>query len=200
MKIKAVGWAVNIITVLALALGSAEAQPSNVEFHGVMNDFTSASAPVNGPWEVRGPWSLTVNTRSDKANFSAALTMERSDLGVTENAGAPPTTPPNPLDNPMLRMAHTHHITLRNGEVTRTASGFQVVGRAIITKDGSWPPPFETADEELPTLTLEITGSTSEHGVIFSNITVMFGDEATMHFGMNPLHGVIRSSSASEQR
>jgi hypothetical protein len=202
MKSKTIGWTVRIIAVLTLAAGSgALAQTSNhVEFRGVINDFTPASAPVNGPWEVRGPWSLTVNRRSDKANFSAALTMERSDLGVTENAGPAPTTPSNPLDNPMLRMAHTHHITLVGGRVTRITNGFQVTGYATITKDGAFPPPFGPT---LPLLTLTITGvpptASEESTITFSNITLLFGAPAAGHFGSNPLHGVVRTSDTGGQ-
>lgn len=182
-----------LVAILALALGTcALAEDSrHVTFRGVMNDYTPASAPVSGPWEVRGSWWLTVKGRSGHADFSAALTMERSDLGAVQNA--PPssaTPPPPPLDDPKNRSAHTHHITLVNGEVTETATGFQVTGPAAITKDGAWPPPFGTI---LPVLTIEITGGTGENSVRFSNITVLFGTPADKHFGMAPLLGVVRS-------
>ena len=186
MKSKVFGRAVGFIAVIVLAVSaSAFAQPQRFRtFHGVINDFTPASAPVNGPWEVRGPWSLTLNDWSRKAEFSAALTMERSDAGVTQSGGGD-------LDNPMDRMAHTHHITLVDGQVVPTATGFQVTGYATITKDGAFPPPFGPV---LPKLTIEITGGTGEGSVRFSNITVLFADPAAGHFGTNPIHGVIRSS------
>jgi hypothetical protein len=182
-----------LVAILALVLGTcALAEDSrHVTFRGVMNDYTPASAPVSGPWEVRGSWWLTVKGRSGHADFSAALTMERSDLGAVQNA--PPssaTPPPPPLDDPKNRSAHTHHITLVNGEVTETATGFQVTGPAAITKDGAWPPPFGTI---LPVLTIEITGGTGENSVRFSNITVLFGTPADKHFGVAPLLGVVRS-------
>jgi hypothetical protein len=185
MKSKAFGRALGIIAVIALAVSTSALAQSQRHwtFHGVINDFTPASAPVNGPWEVRGSWSLTLNDRSGKADFSAALTMERSDAGVTESGGGD-------LNNPMDRMAHTHHITLVNGKVMPTATGFQVTGPATITKDGAFPPPF---GPDLPVLTIEITGGTGERSVHFSNITVLFGDPAAGHFGSAPLHGVVRS-------
>jgi hypothetical protein len=193
MKINAAGWMVRVIAVLGLATGTvAFAQfPQRALFQGTLNDYTPASAPVSGPWEVRGAWSLEVNGRTNKADFSAALTMERSDQGAIANA---PTPPPgtNPLDNPALRSAHTHHITLLNGKIARITNGFTVTGPATITKDGVFPPPFGPV---LPTLTITITGGTPnlKGDVVFSNISVVFGPPGDMHFGMNPLHGVIRS-------
>ena len=179
MKSKALGWAIRTIAVIALAaVPSALAQaPKQITLRGVMHDYTALS-PVAGPWEVRGPWSITVNERSGKAEFSAALTMERSDSGVLYSGGGD-------LNNPMDRMAHTHHITM-TGNVTRTANGYQLLGKATITKDGAFPPPFGPV---LPWVTVQITGGNS---VPFSNITVLFGDPASGHFGTAPLHGVVR--------
>jgi hypothetical protein len=186
-------WRARLIAVMVLAIGPGVwAQASrNIEFRGVINDFTPASAPVNGPWEVRGPWSLVVNERSERADFSAALTMERSDQGAIQNA-PPPAPGTNPLDNPALRSAHTHHITLQHGTITRITNGFQVTGPATITKDGVFPPPFGAV---LPTLTITITGGQPDvrGDVVFSNITVDFGAPSDVHFGTNPLHGVVRS-------
>jgi hypothetical protein len=134
---------------------------------------------------------LTVKGRSGHADFSAALTMERSDLGAVQNA--PPSStapPPNPLDDPKNRSAHTHHITMVNGDVTETPTDFQVISPATITKDGAWPPPFGPT---LPILTIEITGGTGENSVRFSNITVSFATPADKHFGLAPLLGVVLS-------
>jgi hypothetical protein len=193
MKSKVFARTGRLIAILALALGTgALAQDSRqVTFRGVMNDYTPASPPVSGPWEVRGSWWLTVKGRSGHADFSAALTMERSDLGAVQNASPSSTTPPPPpLDDPKNRSAHTHHITLVNGEVTETATGFQLTGPATITKDGAWPPPF---GPNPPVLTIEVTGGTGENSVRFSNITVLFGFPANKHFGSAPLLGVVRS-------
>jgi hypothetical protein len=193
MKSKVFARTGRLVAILALTFGTgALAQDSrHVTFRGVMNDYTPASSPVSGPWEVRGSWWLTVKGRSGHADFSAALTMERSDLGAVQNAPPSSTTPPpSPLDDPKNRSAHTHHITLVNGEVTETATGFQVTGPATITKDGAWPPPFGSTP---PILTIEITGGTGENSVHFSNITVLFGSPADKHFGLAPLLGVVRS-------
>lgn len=181
---------------LALMAGTAAlAQaPNHTKFRGVINDFTPASispgGPISprGPWEVRGHWSLVIKGRHGdadcKADFSAALTMERSDLGVMQNGGGD-------LDNPAGRMAHTHHITLVNGTVTTIPSGIEITGPATVTANGMFPPPFGS---DFPTLTIDITGGTGEYSVTYSNITLVFGLPASGHFGTQPIHGVVRSA------
>lgn len=177
------------LAILMLAVGSgARAEgPNETNFSGVMNDYTPAS--TGGPWEVRGHWSLKVKGKCDrgdrKADFSAALTMERSDLGVVQNGGGD-------LNNPADRMAHTHHITLLDGDVTEIPGGIQVTGPAHITANGVFPPPFGA---DLPTVTIAITGAEGENSVTFSNVSITFGIPAAGHFGTSPLHGVVVRSS-----
>lgn len=197
MKNKVFRLVVRSIVMLALAAGTgalAQTPKHTTEFSGTLNDYTPATAPttVKGPWEVRGHWSLIVNPRSGKANFSAELTMERSDLGVMAN-GVPTSTDPNLLNNPANRNAHTHNITIVNAEVTEIPGGFEVTGPATITINGAFPAPFQPAGTPSPTLTIDITGATGSEGdVTFSNVAVTFGDVATSHFGGNPLHGVVQ--------
>lgn len=188
MKNKALRCAMRILPVLALAMGSgAQAQtPQHMKFTGVIGDYTPASTPttVAGPWEVRGTWTMTVNGNSGKADFSAALTMVRSDLGVMQNGGD--------LNNPSYRNAHTHNITLTGGAVTAVQTGgFQVTGAATITGNGAFPPPFGGNS----TLTIVVSGGNS---VTYSNIAVTFQDDSAAHFGTSPLHGVVRSAVPSE--
>ncbi len=184
MKSKAFPRPVFNIAVLVLAVGTgAMAQtPNHMKFRGTIDDFTPATTPatVTGPWKVQGHWSLTVKEGSDMACFSAALTMVRSDLGVTQTGGGD-------LNNPMDRMAHTHHITLVDCKVAPIANGFEVTGAVTITANGNSPPPFGPTS----TLTIDITGG---NHVAFSNITLLFGEDAAGHFGSNSLHGVVRSS------
>ncbi|HZD31252.1 MAG TPA: hypothetical protein VE779_06285, partial [Candidatus Angelobacter sp.] len=124
-----VGFFLLLATISTFAQGSVSPVLS-----GYFNDHTPASN-VSGPWEVRGDWSLTVKEHGTKADFSAALTMERSDLGVTLNNGS--------LDNPASRNAHTHHISMVNATVTPlTGNGFRLTGPATITGNGNFPPPF----------------------------------------------------------
>lgn len=177
--------AVRVLAVLVLVGTGALAQiPNHMKFGGVINDFTPAS--TGGPWEVRGHWSLETRGKRGsgdcKAEFSAALTMERSDQGIILN-GHGDFNGVNPMD----RMAHTHHIAVVTGEVTEIPGGIQVTGPAEITVNGGVPPPFGSDS----TLTIQITGGNE---VEFSNITLLFVGDATAHFGKLPLHGVVRRS------
>lgn len=179
MKSKAYG-TVLMIALLALAvntraLAQDAAHGKAEKFSGVINAYTPQNK--TGPYEVRGPWSLTLKRDSGKADFSSALNMELSDGWVlTKNHG---DFDPNSRDH------HTHHVTLLDADVTPISTGgFQVSGMATITVNGS-PAPIS------PTLlTIEITGGSD---VEFSNIALTFGLPASKHFGTEPLSGVVRS-------
>lgn len=193
MSNKAFSWAVRCIVVVVLALGTGALAetPKLVKYSGVINDFTTASVPatVSGPWEVHGHWSLTVNEGSGKADFSAALTMGRSDAGVTQSGNGD-------FNDPTQRNAHTHHITLVEGVITpipNNPNGFRVTGPATITGNGKFPPPFGPNS----TLQIDVTGGNS---VAFSNIAVTFEDDAMGHFGTPPLHGVVRIVRKSDEQ
>ena len=163
------------VLVLAVSIGTLAQTPKHVKFSGLINDYTPAS--VGGPWEVRGEWSLKVQGEAGKADFSAVLTMVRSDYWVLAHG--------NP-DDPTGRVPHTHHVSLVDGEVTPIPNGFRVSGPATITGNGS-PAPFGPSS----TLQIDITGGSS---IAFSNIKLTFGGDAAGHFGVQPLDGVVRRS------
>src|SRR5271155_3435976 len=97
------------IAVSAIALVPAQAQDLRpVHFSGVINDY-SPSTVAGGPYEIRGDWSLDVE-RGGTANFSADLTMETSDYGITSAAQVDPA-------NPATRTPHTHHISVTSATV-----------------------------------------------------------------------------------
>ena len=176
-------WATSFsaVMVLAVALGALAEPSKHVRYSGVINDFTPQNVPttVSGPWEVRGHWSLTMKGDSGKADFSAALTMVRSDAGVASSGDGN-------LNDPTQRNAHTHHITLLGGQVTAIPNGFRVTGPATITANGKLPPPFGPTSQ----LQIDVTGGNS---VELSNIAVTFELDAAGHFGTSPLHGVVRT-------
>jgi hypothetical protein len=146
-----------------------------LQYNGVLNDHSIAMA---GSWEVHGVWTLNVKGNSGKADFSAAVTMERADLWFV-------TTPNPPADPNSLaaRNAHTHHISLTDGLVTALVNGFRVSGPATLTGNGATPP-FGTNS----TMQVDITGGDL---VAQSNIAVTFFGDAVKHFGALPYAGVV---------
>ena len=166
-----------VVPMLAIVTGVAQT-PTPTQFKGVIHDYTPQTNTPAGPWEMRGPWTLTLPVGSGPATFSAALTMELSDYtrtpaNVDSTSGA------------TSRMQHTHHIAIVDGTVTQIATGgFEVSGPVTITKDGS-PAPLAAS-----TLSVDIIGGTS---VEFSNITLQFEGGATVHFGTGLIHGVVGS-------
>ncbi|HEX3738695.1 MAG TPA: hypothetical protein VHV29_03115 [Terriglobales bacterium] len=180
-------WWVAQIAILAVGLGaSAPAQsPKEVHFRGTINDYTPQNMPstVSGPWQVAGHWSLTLK-RDGTADFSAALNMVRSDLGVTLSS--------NPdLNSAAARNAHTHHITLVGGAVTFLSNDIRITGSATITANGNVPPPFGGNSS----LQIDIIGGNT---VTYSNIKVTFLGDAQNHFGVAPMNGVVRSVRTEE--
>jgi hypothetical protein len=195
MKSKTIGWTVRIVAVLALAVGTGALAEDSApkELRGEINAYSpqttttvNGTTTVTGPYEVRGPWSLTLKRDGEKADFSAAVNMEFSDGWVlTVNGGN---------FDPSKRGAHTHHITMSGGEVTRLPNGgIQVYGSATVTLNGGATPFAQTSP-----LTIVITGAGADANpgidpIEFSNITLAFGFPAYNHFGMVPLPGVVRT-------
>jgi hypothetical protein len=174
---------------LFLAAGIVWAQDvRRVHYSGRLNDY-SPSTVSGGPWEIRGDW-LVDAARSGTANFSAALTMETSDYGISDATKVDPT-------NPTTRSPHTHHITMTDATVTydtsvcpanspaTTGSGIVITGTASIEANGA-PAPFESSGPS--TLQVCIIGGTN---VDYSNVTLVFSGPATGHFGSQAIHGVV---------
>jgi len=167
-----------VVLVLALTTGVLAQAPTPTQFTGVINDYSPTTSSPMGPWEMRGPWTLTLNQDSSKADFSAILTMELSDY----------TRNPSNVDSTSAttgRMQHTHHIAIQAGTITQIATGgFELSGPVTVTKNGS-PAPFAAS-----TLSVTITGGTI---VGFSNITLQFQGGAAGHFGPQLINGVVSS-------
>jgi hypothetical protein len=182
MKSKTFEWTargIAVLVVLAVSIGALAQYPRHrtLVFSGVMNAY-SPQTSATGPYEIRGPWSLKWKGYSGKADFSAALDMELSDgWAITKNGGN---------FDPNGRGAHTHHITLVDAEVTPIANGFQVSGPAMFTLNGG-PAPATIAPSQV---VIQITGGSD---VEFSNMTLTFEAPGSMHFGGEPLPGVVRS-------
>ncbi len=173
-----------------LALATATAvlaqSPTPTQFSGMIQDYSpSTTVTPTGPWEMSGPWVLTLDGQSGKGDFSATLTMELSDY--TRNSSNIDTT-----SGSGSRMQHTHLITIEGGTVASIATGgFELTGPVSVTKDGS-PAPLAAS-----TLSVSITGGKT---VQFSNIALQFQGGAPLHFGPQPIHGVVTSPKAGCQQ
>jgi hypothetical protein len=179
MKGKMFDWRAGAIAVLTLmvSLGAQAQDSAHKTFKGVINAFTPPTS-ATGPYEIRGPWSLTLKRDGTKADFSAALDMELTEgWALTKNGGD--------LD-PSARGAHTHHITLVDAEVTPITNGFKVTGPAAFTLNGGPAPPAVAPSN----VVIEITGGSD---VKYSNLTLTFEAPGSNHFGSEPLPGVVRS-------
>jgi len=202
MNSKAFSWAARFAMVLVLAVGTgAMAEPGTpVHFSGMINDYSTATiaSKLTGPWEMRGKWSLDLKGQSGLADFSAVLNMELSDQAIVENIAQ--------ADNPVSRVAHTHHITMTNATVSYDTSicppynptpsgmppasgpGFVVTGPVSITANGT-AAGFESKGPS--TLQVCVTGGMD---VQFSNVTLVLTGPATGHFGTQAIHGVVRKT------
>ena len=203
MHSKTFFWSVGAwVLVLALGISAAAQGRSREQFRGIINDFTpahNAQGSPSGPWEVHGVWRLDLSWDRSTADFSAALTMENSDYWLLIN-----TNPPADPDSPATRTPHTHHITMKEAQVTSdpsavasgcptatykppTTTGFMITGSASVTGNGGYPP-FAPQGQTSP-LTVCVTGGTQ---VGFSNITLVFGTPASGHFGSQAINGAVR--------
>lgn len=187
-----------VYVALALAstagVGALAQDLRPVVFKGVLNDFTPSTVS-GGPYEMRGEWSLNLLS-SGAASFTASLTMETSDYGISDATAVDPT-------NPSTRNPHTHFITMTSGTISydtsacpanspaTTASGVVVTGNVNITANGN-PAPFESNGSS--TIQICIIGGSQ---VEYTNLTVVFTGPATTHFGTQPIHGVVSKVSAN---
>jgi hypothetical protein len=201
MKSKTLALAVRLLSLALLVSGTcALAQDRRpVHFSGLINDYSPLNPNVKGsPWEMHGQWSMDLHPQWGTADFAADMTM--SGYGKTMTGAVDPT---QPLQNP-----HTHHIRLTNVRISwdmtgcptyqppATTMGFQLNGTlSLLTGNGSIAP-FET-DPPSSTLQVCVTGGNEvRYSIPNSNITLVFGGPATIHFGPQAIHGVVRIAPA----
>jgi hypothetical protein len=198
-----------LVVVFAVGISALAQNQHAVHFSGIINDFTpahDAKGKPSGPWELHGVWRLNLKRDSGTAEFSAALTMENSDYWLLSN----PNPPADP-DAPATRTPHTHHIDMKDAQVTwdpsavasgcptasykpPTATGFMVTGWASVTGNGGYAP--FAPQGQLSQLTVCVTGGTQ---VEFSNITLVFGTPASGHLGLQPINGAVRVRKESRR-
>jgi hypothetical protein len=195
MNRKTLWQGVRVVFVLALATATTmlAQDPRPQQLRGVINDFT----PISGgtaAYEVRGPWSLTLDRGTGKAHFSAALTMGLSVLGQSAS---------DVLAGNLAQ--HTHNITM-DGMVTYdptdcppaaattppNVARIEINGTASVFANGSTAP-FGQFSE----LQVCIAGgieTTQAPYVPYSNITLVFQNPAAKHFGPQAIHGLVRKA------
>lgn len=195
MNRKTFWWAVRIALglVLATAVGASAQDRPGTHFRGVINDYPVSANPTAGPWQLQGHWSLDLQPLS-RANFSAALTMEYSDLAAGSGAATD------------ARHQHTHHITMTGATVISNPPQsdcpagttpyptytwlLEVKGMAEVSGNGGSPfgtqVPLQVCLGGGPNLAI------SNITLVFTNLSSGDPSPATNHFGPQPIHGVVR--------
>ena len=153
MNRKALWWMGSAVVILALAAGirGRANGPGHTHLSGLINDYSGIKVNPAGPWEIHGEWTLDVGRESQRADFSAYLTMEHSDYWILSN----PNPPADP-NTPSTRGPHTHHIIVTDAMVTQIANGFEISGPATVTGNGN-PAPFGPNSS----ITIDVTGGTT---------------------------------------
>ena len=203
MKNKVLLWMISVVAVALLTVGMGTPAENRVPTHfsGLINDYTPATVAMKlvGPYVMHGTWTLDLKGRSGLADFSAAMTMELAEYTVVNGVVTL-------FDDPAARIAHTHHITMKDAPVSyatgmcpvnapaTTNPGFIVSAPAYITGNGA-PAPFSKGDTVLSLLTVCVNGGSD---VPFSNVTLEFGAPASGHFGAQAIHGVVRKSRSDD--
>jgi hypothetical protein len=198
MKKKTFWWAIGATAVLVLAAGNRVlSQTEEPEYlSGILSDYTGVVSGA-GPWEMRGHWSLHLKGDSGKADFFAYMTMELSDYGVSRVSKDPGVA--------ANRGAHTHHIVMTDATVSSDPSDLGncptfspsntpklvVNGPANFISGNGNSAPFEAKGPTM--LQVCISGGTDgQSEVQYSNMTLVFSGPASGHFGVDPIHGVVR--------
>lgn len=171
MKRKALWAGILALTLFVMtAMSQNPATPTKLE--GVINDFSPRSTVPTGPYLVNGHWSLQFNP-SGQADFTASLTMVRSDLWFVETNGDP--------DSQAARNFHSHHIKVTDGQVQTVNNTIVVTGAATITSNGNEVFPGSSVQ-------IEISGG---NAVARSNMRLIIEGPAAAHFTSQPYEGVV---------
>jgi hypothetical protein len=160
------------LTGLVVATNASSDTPGPRKLAGVINDFSPRSTVPTGPYVVNGTWSLQLHP-TGKADFTASLTMVRSDLWIIESGGDP--------ESQADRNFNTHHVLVTNGQISTVGATLVMDGTAIVTSNGNQVFPGSTVH-------IEISGGTA---VAPSNIKLTFGAPASNHFTSQPYEGVV---------
>ena len=123
-------------------------------------------------WHVSGEWFLQLKGDRSIGDFSAGF------IGV-------------PRDNPPLfpaSAAHTHHVSIVEGDVAVTEDGngnsiLTISGPGTFTGNGNLQSAFSGSHVEVT-----IKGG---NAISYSNFEMIIGPPATSHYGTETFHGVV---------
>jgi hypothetical protein len=199
MKSKTLPSALSLLLLVSCA-GAFAQDRTPVHFTGLINDYSPATVK-GGPWEMHGQWTLDLirDWRAESgfvADFSVDMTM--SGYGTTNGVADATKGGQSP---------HTHHIKLTRAAVTWNMDGCPTVSPAaltgfqfsdtvsLITGNGT-DAPFESG-RPVSKLQVCVTGGDPiPYSVTNSNVSLVFSGPATMHFGSQAIHGVVRNATA----
>lgn len=199
-----------LVMMVALGAGGAAAALAAglprlpAHWGGLLDDYT-AKTVKNGPYEMRGTWSLDLNQARGTAVFRAEIAMETADFAN-----------PDPTGDPAKLGAHTHHILVSDGVLDpdpmawmtlcpasgNGIEGFVVTGTAWIAGNGMNVPFGNPSDVTICILGGTSTGIPGTAYVAYSNFTLTFepGSHASSHFGSQAIHGVVERCGAPSGR
>jgi hypothetical protein len=206
MRSRIYSWTLRIIAVLALVSASSTMAQERLpeRLGGIINDYTplvpATTTKPSSLYEMRGHWSLHLKGNSGKADFSAFMTMELSDYWILYSKSDATIAG--------IRGAHTHHITMTDATVSSetsdtsscpadnppTTARFVVSGPATFITGNGNSAPFEKMGPTM--LQVCVTGGSD---VTYSNMTLVFTGPATTHFGMQAIHGAVRSEEKDNE-
>ncbi len=147
------------------------------QFSGVINDYSPTTSSPMGPWEMRGPWTLTLNQDYQQGRFFGDLTMELSDY-TRNSSNIDSTSGPRLAECSTLTISRSWAAPSRKSRL----AGFELSGPVTITKDGS-PAPFAAS-----TLLVDITGGT-ERRVFEHHVAVPRRGDGSLRVAIDPWRG-----------
>ena len=148
-------------TLGLVTIALALAIPAAAQSASVVGVIDDYATVADVPWQLAGEWKGTLKT-TGTVDIVVSVSMKRPD------AASPG--------------AHTHHVVLTDGTVSVIAGGYRISGTATITSNGA------VAGFSGSPVTFDVTGGAQ---VPLAKASLTFGGAAVVHFGDQPIEGVV---------
>lgn len=148
-------------TLGLVTIALALAIPAAAQSASVVGVIDDYATVADVPWQLAGEWKGTLKT-TGTVDIVVSVSMKRPD------AASPG--------------AHTHHVVLTDGTVSVIAGGYRISGTAMITSNGA------VAGFSGSPVTFDVTGGAQ---VPLAKASLTFGGAAVVHFGDQPIEGVV---------